>query len=331
MHLRTLHVRPVSKGGSGPSEYLFRPTNAKKEPRKTQPILLFGNPERFEKWVRASRSEHPYVSYVLSYKGEPAMPDQLTRQLIHQLYRQLLLGGIAEHHAYSMGVDHGDHEHGVILRHLLEPKMRRFQPYYHPIDKQIISDFQWLMNRRHGFQAPENPACHQLVSLAGKRFDGTHIAALLELREKLRRAEAAGKLASHEEFVRLLKADYASVEVTPHPKAEKGDQARVWITVGDGKDFEMLLKGPACALNFNCQVYRQMQNRNLETYQSFLADPLPLWQRFQEGLQRRRKRNQRFAALMDKQDQDTCFGMEDLHPDHHLIALPNKPTLGDQH
>ncbi len=324
----TVKVRPMSKGGSGPSAYLLRLTNARKLERDPKPQLLFGSPDHFERCVRHSRSEYPYTSYVLSYKGQRPPPTLEERARIHRAYLCLLRGGLAEDATIAFGVTHGDDEHGVLLRHLVDPAWPRFQPYYNALDWQVFSDFQWVTNRRYGLRAPENASGHQLVSLAGKDYGPKHLEMLADLREQVQIEWLAGRLNSHRAFLDLLRGRKFSCEVKPHPKA-KLDERRVWIEAKTADGFTMLLKGPVCIPGFEGRAYRLHEESEIEAFQKFQLDPQPLWERFLSGVLIRRARNKRqFPKFMDDLPEAGCLGFEDLHPDRHIRPVSLAPGQG---
>jgi len=286
--------------------------------------VLFSNPDHFEYLVSRSSADHPYTSYILSYKHERQMPSRADRDQIHAAFLRLLRGGLKEECVYVLGVDHGDHEHGAVYRHLIEPRWRRFQPFYHKADLLSVSDFQWLVNRRYGLTAPENPINHQLVSLAGKHFGDDAVQFLATLREQVRQKWETSWLQNHEGFIELLKHLGYEPKLESHPAAggsealSSSNSKRVWLRIRVDET-DCFLKGPLCSPDFKRCQHEKKQAEARAHYESFQHDPFSLWQRFLDGIEMRRKRNQkRYRGLCETMTPDAHLGFADLHPDRHV-------------
>jgi hypothetical protein len=335
MRARTLPVKPIKSGGRGPSKYLFSEKDSRGNPRSPKPRLLFGDPGLFERCVERGNLNHPYASYVLSYKGEENAPTAAVREEIHRNYLRLLAGGFAEDRVLAIGVDHGDDEHGALLRNLVAPNWPGFQPYYHNKDKYCFSAFQWLTNRCHGLRAPEDPANYEWISIAGKHFDERQIECVARLRflieGELLRPDG---LASHKEFLTFLNRKGYRATVVPHPKAEEDPaddvvdphtkERRVWLEVRADDGPTVLLKGPLSDPGFQRKPYeRQCQDEN-EVYRRFLDNPYPLWESFLRGVRFRNERNRkRFPAFCEDYERLEYLGFASLHPERHLQGPPN--------
>ncbi len=337
MRARTIHVKASKSGGRGPSKYLFGKKDSRGNVRDPKPTLLFGDPSLFESCVERSPSGHPYTSYVLSYKGEKNRPSPVIREKIRRSFLRLLVGGFAEDRIVALGVDHGEDEHGALLRHLVAPGWPRFQPYYHKIDKYCFSAFQWLTNRCYGLSAPEDPANHEWVSLAGKHFDARHIEFLSRLRflieGELRRPSG---LASHKDFLALLHRKGHQATVVPHARAmddpldfEDDPDAkgkRVWVSVETADGLHVLLKGPLCNPKFRRTEYEDHLKDRREAYLRFLDNPYPMWESFLRGVRYRNERNRkRFPMFCEHFNSADFLGFEVLHPERHLNPVRVMP------
>lgn len=320
--MRTLTFPIPVKGSAGgdPVEYLFRKVDCRKELREPAAELIFGCPPLLSKCIQFSRSDYPYTSYVLSYRDDPNPPSHEIRRRIHADCLRFLAGGFAKEHLVALGVDHGDHEHGLLLRHLADPSWPRFQPYFHAVDRKVFSTFQLLVNRRYGLAAPEDPRKHQLLSLAGKHFKDEHIKILMRLRELLKTYWELKTIRNHRDFLGLLRRQGYGPVFVPHPHAAEDTPQRGWIEMKySDSERPLLLKGPPCSPNFTRKAYDLERAQVHAQYQAFLKDPYPLWERFLEAVRRRRERNQkRLAAFMDDATPEDFFGFSDLHPDHYL-------------
>jgi len=84
--------------------------------------------------VRFSSAAHPHLHCVLSYKSERVPPSRKTKDQIMKMLLALLRGGLAPDKVYGLGMDHGDHDHAAVFRHLVTRDWPRFQPYYHDND-----------------------------------------------------------------------------------------------------------------------------------------------------------------------------------------------------
>lgn len=341
MHTRFLHVRSKGAGGRGPREYFLRKTDAKGKIRDPQPRELFGNSMLFEELVTFSNSNHPYSSYEISYRCEPNPPNSKDRAIIHEGLLRLLRRGMAEKHIYAIGVDHGDHEHGAILRHIVTPKWPQFSPYYHAKDHEVLSMYQWLVNRRYGFAAPEDPRRDQLISAAGRHFTVESRDVVAELRDWIKDEWAAGHLTNHKDFVTQLSRrgfdvqvvhwtradDTAGVEdvedVEERRRRESEHDKRVYLNLTSrrkGEDIETLIKGPLCAVSFTRDTYESKRRERTNKYEDFLRDPFPMWRRFLEAIRKRRAMlDKRYAEFIDENPDTDYFGFENLHPDIHVI------------
>jgi hypothetical protein len=327
MRVRTLKVAAVSSGGRGPSDYLLSKIDSRKRPRNPEPKVLLGDPDYFEYLVSRSRAEHPYTSYILSYKNERRILSRADRASIHADFLKMARGGLAEERIYVLIVDHGDHEHGAIYRHVIDPTWKRFQPYYDVADKHRFSNFQWLVNRRYGLSAPEDPANHQLVSLAGKHFDDGAVEFLVRLRKWVADEWKRAGLKTHDAFRQLLadhgwKATVKSYELEKARLAgEEEDfspkEQRVWLEVENRAEM-ILLKGPLCSPGFRRADYEYQEAEEVQKYQMFLDNRFRLWDVFIQAERQRRKRNEKlYRGLCEPETPDACLGFDDLHPSRH--------------
>jgi hypothetical protein len=322
MLAQTHSIPPNGTGGGGPVEYLFRRKDCRKKIRDPEPVLKFGRPDFINRCIKFSRSKYPYTSYVLSYRDEPAPPGMEVRRRIHADCLRFLAGGLADERIVALGVDHGDHEHGLLLRHVADPSWPRFQPYWHDADCKAFSTFQLLVNRRYQLAAPEDPRKHQLLSLAGKFFSDEDIKSLARLREVLGAHWKANLIRTHEDFKGLLMRQGFIATFVPHPKGT-GAPGRGWIEATRSNSTKLLLKGPPCNPSFKRAAYELNQQKTRQEYQAFLKDPYPLWNHFLEAVQLRRTKNEkRFPAFMDHKTERDFFGFGDLHPDHYFKFHP---------
>lgn len=325
MRARTIPVKAIHAGGRGPGKYFFSKRDSRGHLRNTKPQLLFGTPPLFQRCVERSGLSHPYTSYIISYKGEVTPPSPDVRKEIRRTFFRLLCAGIREDRVLALGVDHGEDEHGALLRHVVAPNWPSFQPYYHQADKYCFSAFEWLTNRCYGLRAPEDPANTQLVSLAGKHFDERHIVVLERLRsliqEELLRHDG---LKSHEAFLTLLNQAGYRADVVEHPNAmdvdeldrEDSRKRRVWLEIQKDEDLTILLKGPVCQPGFLREQYERRCQEKSNAYQGFLQNPYPLWESFLRGVGYRNERNRkRFPAFCEDFERLEHLGFASLHPD----------------
>lgn len=331
MIIATLPIRPSKSGARGPGDYFKRKLDSRGNPR--DPKELFGNFDLFERCVARSEAAHPYLSYIISYKGEETLPSDRDRKPVHTIVLRWFASGLAEESIMAIGIDHGNHEHGALLRHAVHPSWPPFQPYYHPIDGLGLSDLQWLINRRYNLRAPEDPRTHQLISLAGKHFRNDDADFM-----KRARLWVAGEqrkpngLRTHEEFLLLLNSKGYSGKVKLHPKARqetnewgKKEANRVWMEVTSAYGGPIILiKGPLCDPDYERTDHENKHKADVERYQDFMRNPYRLWGRFQDGVRLRHARmRQKFPGFMDKCCDLEFLGFEDLHPARHL-KVPGK-------
>ena len=321
MRARNLPIPPKQVSGDGPSEYFFRATDFHKKKRDPEPELLHGHPEFFERCVRFSEAQHPYLSYFLSYRDEPHPPSQELRRSIHADYLRLLGGGLATRFLCTLAVDHGDHEHGALLRHLATPAWPRFQPFYHLADRKCFSTFQLLVNRRYGLAAPENPQNEQLLTLAGKHYDEESVVKLARLRKLLHGQWLSNKVRTHKSFIQMLIREGYRPSFVPHLDAAVDEPGRGWVKAVSKEGTILLLKGPVCVPGYERAAHERLQEQRREAYHAFMANPYPLWEHFIEAVRRRRKNNEkRFPEFMDDAREQDFFGFEALNPDNNFIS-----------
>lgn len=348
-----MHVKFISVAGRkgrvirGPSEYFMRKTNSQGKVRNPKPRQLFGDFHLFEKVIRFSKAKHPYSSYSISYRNEPVLPSFETRAQIHGDFLKMLRGGLAESNIYAIGVDHGDHEHGAILRHVVSPKWPQFSPYFHAKDKELLSMFQWLVNRRYGFRAPENPANEQLLSLAGKHPSIGDREFIEGLRGWVNEEWDAGHFTDHQDFItrlrkRVRRVDVVHMGVGGHLQRPNGETSsgatqhldkRVYLEVARGSTRDEIvtrIKGPLCAPSFRRDQHDADRAKRVAKYESFLMDPMPLWEDFATEMKRRRARHlARFVEYCGSENQD-LIGFDNLHPNNHVAQVgPRKAHVVD--
>jgi hypothetical protein len=324
VRVRNPPIPPVSIHGGGPGEYFFRKKNARGVKRDPAPKKLFGDPCHFDRLLRLSPSAHPHLHCVLSYKGEPVPPSRENKDRILEMYLHVLRGGIAAEHVYVIGVDHGDHDHSAMFRHLVAPDWPRFQPYYHDKDWLLVSDFQWLVNLRYGFNAPENPKNAQLVSIAGRKFDDEQIQFLAELRQEIANQRTLGNLDDHATFLECLKQMRCKAELKAVPDQEHDPDEdvedsththRFWMAVTTPEEIHVSIKGPVCHPSFSLKSYEPAQEQKDKGYQAFLRDPSNMWARFLEGTRKRREFNlKKHPRHCEPTSTSPSLGLEDLEP-----------------
>jgi len=333
MHVTTLSIPPATSGARGPCEYLLQEVDGRGNLRQPAPKRLHGDLTKFEFLVARSEATNRYLSYVLSYKGEERDVDMADRNAIHKCVLTWFSGGLRDECLVAIGVDHGDHEHGALLRELVDPPWPRFQPYYHPVDWGGRSDLQWLINNRYALRAPEDPRNSQLVSLAGKHFSDEDLEWLHKLRTLIRIEELKGiGIACHSDFRKLLFVNGCNCDVVRHPRADVGRDTgvsratdRVWMKVTRPDQSVVLIKGPVCSERFCRDDYQRSQQERVKKYDAFVANPYELWERLLGQVRMRHARmRKRLAKFMDPAcDQGLC-GFEDLHPSRHLRGPGHK-------
>jgi hypothetical protein len=232
-------------------------------------------------------------------------------------------------------VDHGDHDHSLDLRHLVAPNWPRFQPYYHETDWLLFSDFQWLVNRRFGLLAPENPANGQLISLAGKFFGDEQVGLLRDIRESAAKMWRCGGLQNRGGVLQFLGGFGAVMETAEVYRAvERNDDAIASSTetahgyrikLRSKQGVEIPLKGPMCNPHFNRTAYEKKREADLKRYQEFARNPFGLWHRFLDGVRKRRESNLRhFPAYFDCNAPEVEEEFAELHPAR-LVREANVP------
>ena len=301
--------------------------------RDPAPRVLFGHPAWFDHLARGSRSPHPHLHSVLSYRNEPARPSRDVKDRIMGLYLRLLRGGLAANKIYCLGVDHGDHDHLAVYRHLVVRGWPRFQPYYHESDWLLFSDFQWLVNRRHGFLAPEDPANAQLISIAGAHFDEEQLEFVAELRQEIAILRSSGKLTQPGEFLEYLRKEKGCtievIRVSGEDGLPDGDKdndtraSRVWIKVSTQSrsrpDTALVvpLKGPLCSLSL--EKCEEAQQKRSKYYENFQGDASMIWSRFLDGIRKRRGLNkEKYPQFFEAGEPGEVLGFDDLEPSCHV-------------
>jgi hypothetical protein len=340
MRVRNPPIPSATIQGSGPGEYFFRKTNARGEKREPAPRRLFGDPHHFDRLVRFSPAPHPHLHCVLGYKGETVAPSRRIKDLIMAMYLHLLRGGLTDDKVYELGVDHGDHDHAAMFRHLVARDWPRFQPCYHKHDWLLMSDFQWLVNRRYKFNAPEDPKNAQLVSLAGRKFGNEEIQFLAELRAEVVEQRSSGLLQDHAAFLHHLQrvkgcqTELLVVTNVEDPVDEESDDPqatnRVWIKITAPNGLVVPIKGPFCNPDFPSKDHEKKQEQKTKLYQAFVRDPSEVWQRFCNRNRKRRQYNrERHPLYCAPGDTDPNLAFEDLEPSRHLA--PASPALPGIH
>jgi hypothetical protein len=340
MIVRNPPLKPVSVNGGGPGEYFMDKVNSRGIKRDPAPRKLFGDPHWFDHLVRRSRSPHPHLHSVLRYKDEPVCPSREVKDSVVGLYLCLLRGGLAADKVYSLGVDHGDHDHLAVYRHVVAPRWPRFQPFFHENDWLLASDFQWLVNRRHGFNAPENPANAQLISIARGRFSDEEIKFVAALREEIKELRTSGELAKPRAFFDYLERERGcKIEVIRVPdedaspadeRDEDPESVRGWIEVTAPSGLVVPLKGPLCSPSFSLEDYEKNFQEKQKRYQDFIRNPGEIWQRFLAGNRKRRAYNRRkYPQFCDPNDPGPLLGFDDIEPSRHLTV--STPTTSEIH
>jgi hypothetical protein len=192
----------------------------------------------------------------------------------------------------------------------------------------LFSDFQWLVNKRFGLKAPEDPNNAQLVSIASKYFDDEQIQLLNEIRASMAVSWLQKGMQNHPAFLKALaefgpemriqqrfveaNADDDTLDVSP-------ENSRGYLLVMEtNRGFELHLKGPLCNPKFSRAEYEKSRATKVKHYRDFISNPFPLWQRFMDGIRKRRAENQKhFPAYFDPMLPAPEVEFADLHPDLH--------------
>jgi hypothetical protein len=338
MNIRHPAIPPAGRHGGGPGEYCFRKTNARGQKRDFTPVLLRGDPHHFDHLAGLSKSRHPHLHCVFGYKSEPVPPSRKVRNSILAMYLRMLLGGLDPKRVYVLAVDHGDHDHVAMLRHLVTPNWRRFQPYFHDHHQRIKSDYQWLTNLRYGLNPAEHPRNAQLISLAGRRHDEEQIAFLASIREQLHAQELPAFAASHDAFVTHLTENLnLKTEIVPYEEdnddgsdenEERKKSQRVYMKVTLQPGVVASLKGPLCRSGFTIDEYKEEQRKELQKYAEFARDPSQVWRRFLEGYCKKRRVNlELHPGFCEPDDGGVACGFDELEPSRYLQAPAN--SFGD--
>ena len=313
--------------------YLTARIDARGHVRDPLPKILTGNSELFTRLVNKSHSNHPYLSFVVAYKNERPLPDGFVIQYIRNTVMSLIRAGLPEDRVLTLEVDHHDHYHGLVFRNLVTPVWPRFQPYFHQQDSLLFADFQRLINRRFGLLAPEDPSNTKLITIAGKHFTDQHSHFVLDLREKIETEFSAGKLQNHAHFLRLLallKITIAIVQATDLEAIER--PAAHLLHISHPSLGKLCIKGPLCQPHWKKAEFERKQEAKTLSYQAFLKNPLPIWNRFVDGV---RKRRARFATQFptyissDLPDPTVEFALFREPPDPRRLPIkyPGSPLL----
>lgn len=338
MNIRHPAIPPAGTHGGGPGEYFFRKTNSRGQTREFTPVLRRGDPHHFDRLAGLSSSRHPHLHCVFGYKSEPVPPSRKLKDSILAMYLRMLLGGLDPKLVYVLAVDHGDHDHGAIYRHLVTPNWRRFQPYFHDLHGRLKSDMQWLINLRYGLNPAEHPRNAQLITLAGRRYGEEQIAFLASLRDQLHSQELPEFAASHDAFVKhLIEGLGLKTEIVPYEEdnddggdedTERKRSRRVWLEVTLRPGVVVSLKGPLCRPGFTMGEYQEDRRKALQEYEEFARDPSRVWQRFLDGYRKKREENLALhPKFCEPDDGGPCCGFDDLEPGRRLNNLTS--VLGD--
>ncbi len=333
MNIRNPSIPPVRVQGGGPGEYFRRKTNARGQKREPAPKDLLGDPPHFDHLVRCSHSAHPHLHAVLGYKNEPVQPPRETKDRILQMYLHVLRAGLAREKVYVLAVDHGDHDHVAVFRHLVTRDWRRFQPYYHENDWLLKSDFQWLVNRRYGFNAPEDPRNAQYISLAGRNAGRDQIEFLSKLRNEIASGKHPEFFSTHDAFRKHLDDDLRCTSEM-FVRAEDSDDfdddvdeddnsRRAWMKVITQEKHVISLKGPLCQPGFTFEEHQSELTKKTKRYTDFLRDPSGIWKRFRDGYRKKREQNLELHPGLCEPDGSNPFkGFEDLEPSRQIKIAP---------
>jgi hypothetical protein len=326
MNIRHAPISSARSMGGGPGEYFFRPTNHKGEPRDPKPEKLFGDSGWFDHLARCSRSPHSHMHAILGYKKERRRLTRKEKDKILRMYLNVVRGGLDPSKVYLLGVDHGDHDHVAVYRHLVARDWPRFQPYFFERDRDVFSDFQWLINLKFELNAPENPLNAQIVSLAGKKNGEDEIDFVTELRAELDELRFDGKLQDHDAFLQHLKgkdctwwlatASDSETGVVWTPGNEtKSDRVVMKVSAPDG--LEIQLKGPICSPGFTMEYYKANDVKKRDKYTAFLNNPSFAWQRFLNNYRKRcREMRELHPEFCESPEQDPLFEFADLQPNN---------------
>lgn len=304
----------------GPGEYFMRSKDSRGKPRDPAPQKLFGNPQHFDALARGSRSRHPHLHAVISYRGEPHLPAENLRNAILEMYVNLLLGGLARNKVYCLAVRHGDHDHLAIFRHLIDPRWPRFQPYYHEADKYLRSEFQWLVNLRYGLRAPENPHNSQLISVATRYFRQIDVEFVRDLRVEISDLVDRGTIVDHASFISHLqdgkgwKVEIMRPRAVEEDDAETNRERRSWLRITTKAGEIVQIKGPICSADFKVDTYNVRLAQQQQKYESFIGNPGPLWDGFVAAMKRRRARNAEMFPRFCDAGLGELSGFGDLNP-----------------
>jgi len=250
------------------------------------------------------------------------------------MYVSLLLGGFARDKVYCLAVRHGDHDHLAMFRHFIDPRWPRFQPYYHEADKYLRSEFQWLVNLRHGLIAPENPRNAQLISVATRYFREIDVEFVRGLRVEISELIERATIVDHASFIAFLqhekswKVEILRPSAVGNREEDANEKRRSWlrITINENEIFQV--KGPICTADFKVDTYNAGLEERQQKYDKFIANPGPLWDGFLAAVRKRRARNhENFPRFCDAGN-DEFMGFDGLNP---LLPLnlpsPDSPDV----
>lgn len=268
----------------------------------------------------------------MGFKNESVQPSRETKDRILEMYLELLRSGLRIDKVYVLIVDHGDHDHVAVYRHLISREWRRFQPYYHENDWLLRSDFQWLVNRRYTLTGPEDTRNAQYITLAGRVTGKKQIEFVTKLRDEIASGEHPEFFATHDAFLKHLRDDLGcdlELNVVTDDEdfddsvEEDSDSERVWLDVTTRERVAVSLKGPLCQPTFNFESHRQKLREKTALYTAFLRDPSGIWKRFRDGYAKYRKRNlELHPGFCEPIDGNLFTGFEDLEPSRHLKTAP---------
>jgi hypothetical protein len=334
MNIRNPVIPPATIKGGGPGEYFVRKKDWRGKIRQPAPRILRGDPVHFDRLVGCSRSSHPHLHAVLGYKNERVQPARETKDCILEMYLSLLRAGLRIDKVYVLIVDHGDHDHVAVYRHLISREWRRFQPYYHENDWLLKSDFQWLVNRRYNLSGPEDTRNAQYISLAGRKTGKKQQDFLTKLRDEIASGLHQEFFATHESFLKYLQDDLkCEVEVNTvaddddfdDDVEEENDSERAWLDVTTPERVAVSLKGPMCQPGFNFENHREKLCQKTALYTEFLRDASDIWKRFSDGYAKYRKRNlELHPGFCEIENGNLLHAFEELDPIRHLkVPAPN--------
>jgi hypothetical protein len=313
-------IKAALTAAGGPGEYFMRAKDSRNKLRVPPPENLFGSPPQIDRLARVSRSNHPHAHVIISYRGEQQPPAAILKNAILDMYVNLLLGGLKRDKVYCLAVRHGDHDHLAIYRHLIHPRWPRFQPYYHPSDKYLRSAFQWLVNLRHGFLAPEDPNNAQLVSVATRYFSQEAAEFVRTLRVDIAEQIALGMIQDRPSFITFLEEEKACHVKLERPSAIQDDddelskKRRVWLRITTPAGLVVSVKGPICADDFQLVTYNARLAEQRQKYESFTQKPRELWNWFITAIEMRRARNKKQFPQFFAEDAGECCGFAALNP-----------------